>query len=119
MKDLGGFRTKKQSEIELAVTNGLGFKDSPKNYSIKLEGEVILLHLRAHLGAMQANVSLNSRDTKKYAEAINYFGDLCRISQAGYQENFNLNNSKGIDNALKFYRKGLVKMFNTQIGAVA
>lgn len=105
-----------QYKIENIVTNGIGFRNSLKNFSIRPSEVDTLLGLRKYLSAMESNVSLKKRNFKKYFEASRYLDCLYDMAQwLSYHKKFDLNTPIGIDNALKDRAEGISNFFNNAI----
>lgn len=112
------YPTRLQNKIEYIVTKGVGFRDTPKNFPVEQQAEN-LLELRMYLSAMEANVSLNTRNLRNSDTASRYLGHLWSISsEQFYSKKFDLNTSEGIDDALKDRAEKIWKVLNTPLEAV-
>jgi hypothetical protein len=113
--------TRLQYIIEHRVTNDVCFHDSPRDFFVNPEKISTLLGLRIYLSAMECNVALRgykTRNPKRFFIASQYLGDFDEINASKwYHQNFNLNNSKGIDDALEFQKKSYQKFFEEKLDA--
>lgn len=111
--------TSLQRKIEYATTNGVSFKNTPKHFSIEPDKVNTLLGLRMYLSAMEINVSINTRNFENFHLASTYLDSLSYINRwsSSYHEHFDLNSSKGIDEALKNYVEDIARFFRTVCNA--
>jgi len=113
------YSTRIQDSIERRVTNYTGFKSTPKELSIEPAEVDTLLGLRRYLSAMEGNVSLYEGNFNKFNIARWYLCSLYEIltSEQSHKK-FDLNTSKGIDDALKEDAEETANFFkNAIIGA--